>query len=582
MAVIARGQVTIATVENGADGKTGVAVVYRGDFSSMAIYYNNTVRRDVVKYNDNYYIYKGTNGIRNSWKSSNWDDFGGQYDSVATELLLAENANLGGFIFHGGKLISQKGTIDGVESTDYGNADFIPYITLDGTNGLSQIYNGEFFGSVRTLFYPVDETNCQYLGDGRYKVTDKTNLTIDYVVYEGTPNIVLPNNKAFLGKTVNINNPCRPPFTKTDLMFTNSSIVSTESGEGIFYSPFLGSLDQLDTSQYVNHAYQIEFISGMLSFLCVPRKHSVDSDDVSWVCTNYPFSNNETTSGGSGSGDVKASGTMTSGYLIVGGGAKTVYASSFKPSATFVNSISSLPSGKAVADYVAGKTVQTDDTEFTSTGIILGNGNKKIRDSKIAFEQSLSGSSLKVPSSYAVKKYVDAQSSGGGTEWYNIYNLKGTGGKLYTVVENLSSIMTHNPNNYRIVLLKFRKQHADGRRWAMPMFIYELYNQGSCASLPPNAIAENNTWWPVGNNPTPWFATTGAVLANVISLGERLTGDSSKRSWKNTRNKKMKIGVAVYKQTGKGKIGWHRCSNIAFVELYKQDTAGKYQVNMML
>ena len=153
----------------------------------------------------------------------------------------------------------------------------------------------------------------------------------------------------------------------------------------------------------------------------------------------------------------------------------------------------------------------------------------------------------------AVKKYVDSQVSGGGTEWYNLYNLKGTGGKLYTVVENLSSIMTHNPNNYRIVLLKFKKQHTDGRRWAMPMFIYELYNQGSCSSLPPNAIAENNTWWPVGNNPTPWFATTGAVLANVISLGERLTGDSSKRSWKNTRNKKMKIGVAVYKQTGKGK-----------------------------
>lgn len=153
----------------------------------------------------------------------------------------------------------------------------------------------------------------------------------------------------------------------------------------------------------------------------------------------------------------------------------------------------------------------------------------------------------------AVKKYVDSQVSGGGTEWYNLYNLKGTGGKLYTVVENLSSIMTHNPNNYRIVLLKFKKQHTDGRRWAMSMFIYELYNQGSCSSLPPNAIAENNTWWPVGNNPTPWFATTGAVLANVISLGERLTGDSSKRSWKNTRNKKMKIGVAVYKQTGKGK-----------------------------
>lgn len=43
----------------------------------------------------------------------------------------------------------------------------------------------------------------------------------------------------------------------------------------------------------------------------------------------------------------------------------------------------------------------------------------------------------------------------------------------------------------------------------------------------------------------------------------------------------MKVGVAVYKFTGEGKIGWHRCSNIAFVELYKQGQPGMYSVNMM-
>lgn len=580
MGVIARGQITIATVENGADGKRGVAVVYRGDFSSTAIYYNNAVRRDVVKYNGNYYIYKGTNGIRNAWKSSNWEDFGGQYDSVATEVLLAENANLGGFIFHGGKLISQKGTIDGVESSDYENTKFVPYITLDGTNGLSQIYNGEFFGSVRTLFYPVNESNCQYLGNGRYKVTEKTNLTIEYATYEGTPDIVLPNDKAFLGKTININNPCRPPFTKTDLMFTNSTIVSTESGEGIFYSPVLGSLDQLDTSQYINHSYQIEFISGMLSFLCVPRKHSEWDDNVTWVCTNYPSPSDGSASGGSG--DVKASGTLASGYIIVGNGGKAVAASSVRVSTTFINSNAYLPSGKAVADYIAEKAVQTADTEFTTTGIMLGNGGKNIRDSKMTIEQTLSGSSWKMPSSDAVKKYVDSQVSGaGGTEWYNIFNIKDATGKLHTVVENYAGKMVNSPDEYRIVLLKFRKQHKCGRKWSMPMFLYELYAQGGCSNLPPNDIAENNTWWAFDRNPTPWFATTGDALADVVSLGERTVGQSQSLCWKNTRNKKMRIGVAIYKNTGEGKIGWHRCSNIAYIELYKHDTSGRFHVNMM-
>ena len=52
MSTIARGQVTIATVEDGAAGQPGAAAVYRGLFSSTAIYYNNALRRDVVKYNE--------------------------------------------------------------------------------------------------------------------------------------------------------------------------------------------------------------------------------------------------------------------------------------------------------------------------------------------------------------------------------------------------------------------------------------------------------------------------------------------------------------------------------------------------
>ena len=172
MSTIARGQVTIATVEDGAAGQPGAAAVYRGLFSSTAIYYNNALRRDVVKYNDSFYIYKGTNGVRGTWKASNWESFGGQYDSVATSLLLAEFANLGGFIFAGGKLISQKGTLNGVESTNYENPDFVPYIVLDGTNGTSQIHNGEFFGGVRTIFHYINSTNCIDLGGGQYKVGD--------------------------------------------------------------------------------------------------------------------------------------------------------------------------------------------------------------------------------------------------------------------------------------------------------------------------------------------------------------------------------------------------------------------------
>jgi hypothetical protein len=73
-------------------------MVYRGAFSASAIYYNNTLRRDIVKYSSTYYLYKGTNGASAAWNTANWESFGTQFTSVATDLLLAQLAyidNLG-------------------------------------------------------------------------------------------------------------------------------------------------------------------------------------------------------------------------------------------------------------------------------------------------------------------------------------------------------------------------------------------------------------------------------------------------------------------------------------------------------
>lgn len=57
---------------------------------------------------------------------------------------------------------------------------------------------------------------------------------------------------------------------------------------------------------------------------------------------------------------------------------------------------------------------------------------------------------------------------------------------------------------------------------------------------------------------------------------------ASTYEWKNTRNKKMKVGVAIYKKTSRGEIGWQRRSNIAFIGLYKNSSLStSYFVNMM-
>ena len=105
--------------------KAGAMIVYRGLFDVAELYYNNAYRRDAVKYNNAFYLYQGTDGVALQWSASNWEEFGAQFDSVATNLLLAEEANIADWVIKNGKITSQE------EAT----AD-VPRMILDGQNGV--------------------------------------------------------------------------------------------------------------------------------------------------------------------------------------------------------------------------------------------------------------------------------------------------------------------------------------------------------------------------------------------------------------------------------------------------------------
>lgn len=138
--------------KDGAKGEKGdsPATVFRGVYSNSSTYYGTKYRLDVVKYNGVYYVARidaGTFSGKTPTDTSKWNTFGAQFDSVATQLLLAEFANIGNLILKNNCLISQKGTVNGVDSTDYTNANFVPNIMLDGANGQSVIN-----GSLRSPF----------------------------------------------------------------------------------------------------------------------------------------------------------------------------------------------------------------------------------------------------------------------------------------------------------------------------------------------------------------------------------------------------------------------------------------------
>ncbi len=101
---------------NGVDGAAGPAPVFRGVYSGTTIYYGNSIRVDVVKDSNGVYWVasrtapNGTTGFSGQAPSSSsayWNSFGASFDSIATNLLLAEWANLAGFIFQNNVMYSQ-------------------------------------------------------------------------------------------------------------------------------------------------------------------------------------------------------------------------------------------------------------------------------------------------------------------------------------------------------------------------------------------------------------------------------------------------------------------------------------------
>ena len=141
---------------DGRNGDTGPTMVYRGVYGSSKVYYGTSKRVDAVKYNGHYYVARvdAGNGFQNHVPTDTayWNDFGAEFDNIATNLLLAEGANIGDWFMSGGKIVST--LLDGnkiildasmarilIESSrsggDYSESQYQgSKITIDANNGL--------------------------------------------------------------------------------------------------------------------------------------------------------------------------------------------------------------------------------------------------------------------------------------------------------------------------------------------------------------------------------------------------------------------------------------------------------------
>lgn len=138
--------------KDGADGSSPV-MVYRGVYSSSQSYYGNKNRLDCVKSGSTYYIARIDAGTFSNVAPPNtnkWNSFGASFESVATNLLLAEGANIGDWFMKGGRIVSTLGTGDIIEldaknkrikitsansGGSYSQENIGSVITLDAANG---------------------------------------------------------------------------------------------------------------------------------------------------------------------------------------------------------------------------------------------------------------------------------------------------------------------------------------------------------------------------------------------------------------------------------------------------------------
>ncbi|MFS0489886.1 hypothetical protein [Leadbetterella byssophila] len=105
---------------NGQDGVSGASpvLVPRGDYNGSTTYYGNETRVEAVFYVDRWYRTKLTAGEFSGilpTNTSKWEEFGANFESVATQLLLADGANIGNWYMKDGKIVSTLGTSGGTK-----------------------------------------------------------------------------------------------------------------------------------------------------------------------------------------------------------------------------------------------------------------------------------------------------------------------------------------------------------------------------------------------------------------------------------------------------------------------------------
>lgn len=146
--------------KDGKNGAIGPVLVFRGNYDSSKTYYGTDKRIDAVKYNNHYYIARIDAGTFSNVLPNNtgkWNDFGAEFETIATNLLLAEGANIGDWFIKNGQIVStldetKKNRIMLQVGVYYGNTlSYAPKIILESERSGGDYSLEQALGSKITL-----------------------------------------------------------------------------------------------------------------------------------------------------------------------------------------------------------------------------------------------------------------------------------------------------------------------------------------------------------------------------------------------------------------------------------------------
>ena len=163
------------TPYDGKDGENGKspAMVYRGVYDSSKTYYGNQYRVDAVKYNGIYYIARiDASEFYNvaPTNTSKWNNFGAQFESIATNLLLAEGANIGDWFISKGKIVSTLEQENKITLDAKGGEILLETLNNGGDNVMSE-YQGVYGANIKAS-----------LNNGTVEVRSKKNSSsVSYI-----------------------------------------------------------------------------------------------------------------------------------------------------------------------------------------------------------------------------------------------------------------------------------------------------------------------------------------------------------------------------------------------------------------